>query len=216
MAWDVLPQAQHMRAAATVAFLSLAIAVTAAQTPEFRSVWKSPEVSKLNFAGKKVAALVITDDLSLQMSGEEALQRELSARKVTASATYRFVPRPELKDAKAARAWYEKSGIEGVVAMRPMAVDKITEARTVLLAGYSQDFWGYYGYGWQNVIPIGTKTSTIVVVETLVYDLARGRLIWAATSEARNPRNLQTFIGDLVAGVVREMRRENLVPDSAR
>jgi hypothetical protein len=205
-----------MHAAAAVVLLLAATAVTAAQDPEFRSVWKSPEVSQLNFAGRKVAALVITDDLSLQMSGEEALQRELSARKVVASATYRFVPGPELKDAKTARAWYEKSGIEGVVALRPMAVDKITEARTVLLAGYSQDFWGYYGYGWQNVIPIGTKTSTVVVVETLVYDLARGRLIWAATSEARNPKGLQTFIGDLVAGVVRELRREKLVPEDAR
>ena len=205
-----------MRSLAAAALLVIAIAGLAAQTPEFRSVWKSPEVSKLNFAGKKVAALVITDDLSLQMSGEEALQRELSARQVTASATYRFVPRQELRDAKAARAWYEKAGIEGVVALRPMAVDNITEARTVLLAGYSQDFWGYYGYGWQNVIPIGTKTSTIVVVETLVYDLARGQLIWAATSEARNPKSLQTFIGDLVAGVVREMRREKMVPETAR
>ena len=210
------PANPYMRAAAALVFCSIAIAVMTAQAPEFRSVWKSPEVAQLNFAGKKVAALVITDDLSLQMSGEEALQRELSARKVTASATYRFVPRPELKDAKSARSWYEKSGIEGVVALRPMAMDKVTEARTVLLAGYSQDFWGYYGYGWQNVIPIGTTTSTIVVVETLVYDLSRNRLVWAATSEARNPKSLQTFIGDLVAGVVREMRKEKLVPDSAR
>lgn len=205
-----------MRVFAGLVLVTAAIAVATAQTPDFRSVWKSPEVSQLNFAGKKVAALVITDDLSLQMSGEEALQRELGARKVATSATYRFVPRPELKDPKSARAWYEKSGIEGVVALRPMAVDNITEARTVLLAGYSQDFWGYYGYGWQNVIPIGTKTSTIVVVETLVYDLSRNRLVWAATSETRNPKNLQAFIGDLVEGVVREMRREKLVPDSAR
>jgi hypothetical protein len=205
-----------MRTSAALLFCSVAIAVLAAQTPEFRSVWKSPEVSKLNFAGKKVAALVMTDDLPLQMSGEEALQRELSARKVSASATYRFVPGPELKDSKTARAWYEKSGIEGVVALRPVAVDKVTEARAVILAGYSQDFWGYYGYGWQNVLPIGTTTSSIVVVETLVFDLSRNRLVWAATSETRNPKNLQTFMGDLVAGVVREMRREKMVSDSAR
>jgi hypothetical protein len=205
-----------MRTSAALLFCSLAIAVLAAQTPDFRSVWKSPEVSKLDFAGKKVAALVITDDLPLQMSGEEALQRELSARKVSTSATYRFVPAPELKDAKTARAWYEKSGIEGVVALRPVAVDKVTEARAVILAGYSQDFWGYYGYGWQNVLPIGTTTSSIVVVETLVFDLSRNRLVWAATSETRNPKNLQTFMADLVAGVVREMRREKMVPDSAR
>ena len=50
--------------------------------PKFLAVWKSPEVARLNFAGKNVAALVITDSQSLQMSGEEALTRELSERGV--------------------------------------------------------------------------------------------------------------------------------------
>ena len=48
--------------------------------PKFLAVWKSPEVARLNFAMKKVAALVITDSQSLQMSGEEALARELTER----------------------------------------------------------------------------------------------------------------------------------------
>jgi hypothetical protein len=205
-----------MRSLAAAALLVIAIAVLAAQTPEFRSVWKSPEVSKLNFAGKKVAALVITDDMSLQMSGEEALQRELSTRQVTASATYRFVPRPELRDAKAARAWYERSGIEGVVALRPVSVEKRRDSNLFAWSGYYQEFWGYYGYSWYNTTPIITSPSTIVVVEALVYDLSRNRLVWAATSEARNPTSLQAFIGDLVAGVVREMRREKMVPETAR
>ena len=78
--------------------------VTAA--PKFLAVWKAPDVSQLNFAGRKVAALVITDDQSLQMSGEEALNRELTARGVSGVATYRIVPREELKNPEKAKGWF--------------------------------------------------------------------------------------------------------------
>ena len=65
-----------------------AVAVLSA-APEFKSVWRSPEAAKVSFAGKKVAALVITKDDSLRMSGEESLVRELTARGMQAVATYR-------------------------------------------------------------------------------------------------------------------------------
>src|SRR5262245_45875942 len=92
-------QRGHLRMHRSIVSLFMVVAATVAvvAAPKFLAVWKSPEVSRLNFAGKKVAALVITDSQSLQMSGEEALTRELTARGVMGTPTYRFVPREELK-----------------------------------------------------------------------------------------------------------------------
>jgi hypothetical protein len=86
-----------------VAVLFISVAVSAA--PKFLNVWKAPDVTRLNFAGKKVAVLVITDDQSLQMSAAEALSRELTARKVPGVASYRLVPREEMKSADMARGF---------------------------------------------------------------------------------------------------------------
>ena len=55
------------------------------------------------------------------MSGEEALVRELTSRDVTGLAAYRIVPREELKSAERARDWFERSGVQGVVALRPVS-----------------------------------------------------------------------------------------------
>jgi hypothetical protein len=198
------------------AIVCLIVAATSvAAAPKFRMVWKTPEVSQLNFAGKKVAALVITDDQSLQMSGEEALTRELNARGVTGLSTYRVVPREELRNAEKARPWFERAGAQGVVALRPVSLEKSRAKRTFIWSGYYQEFWGYYGYSWQTVTPVSTSDTTIVVVETLIYDLARNRLVWAATSETKNPKNLQTFITELIDGVVREMRKMKFVSQDA-
>ena len=57
---------------------TLALSVTLAAGPKFISTWKAPEAANVSFAGKRVATLIISDDLNLRMSGEEALVRELA------------------------------------------------------------------------------------------------------------------------------------------
>ena len=181
--------------------------------PKLTNVWKSPEVARLNFAGKNVAALVLTTNQSLQMSGEEALARELTARGVGGVATYRIAPSEVLKNVETAKAWFEKIKVEGVVALRPVSLEKSREASAVLwTSGYYPSFWGYYGYGWSNAyVPLSTRDVTTITVETLVYDVTRDQLVWAASSNTRDPETLQEFIKDLVNAAVKEMRKAKLV-----
>jgi len=201
-----------MRVLCVVLSLLLATAVVAAG-PKFRSVWKAPDISSLNFVGKTVAALVITDSQSLQVSAEEKLVSELMGLGVNAIATYRIVPREELKSAEKAKGWYDRRGIQGVVAVRPLAEEKERTSPVVFASGYDTSFWGYYGYGWSTVyaVPVGSRVTTTVVVETLVYDATRDRLAWRATSETKDPKDLQRFMTDLVAGTVKEMKKMKLV-----
>ena len=182
--------------------------------PKLTNVWKSPEIARLNFAGKKVAALVLTSNQSLQMSGEEALARELTARGVGGVATYRIAPSEVLKNVETAKAWFEKVKVEGVVALRPVSLEKSKEASAVLwTSGYYPSFWGYYGYGWSNAyaVPLSTRDVTTISVETLVYDVTRDQLVWAAASNTRDPETLQEFIKDLVNAAVKEMKKAKLV-----
>src|SRR4051812_16710307 len=102
LAFHAGAQRSAMRALSVV-LLMVMVSAGVAAAPKFRSVWKAPELSGLSFAGKTVAALVITDDQSLQVSAEEKLARELTARGVNALATYRIVPREELRSAEQAR-----------------------------------------------------------------------------------------------------------------
>jgi len=197
-------------ASVTVAFV-LSAAVWAG--PKFIAVWKSPDVARLNFAGKKVAALAITDDQSLQMSAEEALTRELTARGVNGIAAYKLLPRPEMKDADKAKGWFERAAVDGVVALRPVRKD--TEKQytpAVWSSTYYQNFWGYYSYGWSGVyIPGSSTETTTIVVETLIFNVQSGQLLWAATSETKDPKQLQSFVKDLVNGCVDEMKKMKMV-----
>lgn len=199
------------RQSATVLATLVAVATLHA-APKFTSVWKSPEAGQVSFAGKKVAALVITGDDSLRVSGEEALVRELTARGMQAVATYRIAPKEELAKAETAKGWFEKANVEGVVAMRPVK----KENRTTYTPGMwvnpdHSTLWGYYGYGWGSMyIPGSVEQDTIVVVETTIYSVPRNQLLWAAVSETKNPKDLRSFVDDLVKEAVKELHKQGL------
>ena len=215
--WGIRPLG-HARVAApgwartTIAVLLLHAVVLAA--PEFTSTWASPDAAGTSFAGRKVAALVISQDQNLQISAEEALARELAAIGMKdVVAAYRMVPREELRDAARARPWFERAGVEGVVALRLVRAETQQRYTPAYWAapGYSS-LWGYYGYGWNAVYQPGyLQEDTVVVVENLIFSVSRDKLLWAGVSETTNAKNAGALIKDLVKETIKEMRKAKLI-----
>lgn len=194
----------------------VAIAMSAALVagPKFVSTWKAPEAAGTSFAGKKVAALIISDDQNLRVSGEEALIRELAGVGVPGGiASYRIVPREELRDAEKAKGWYERAGAEGVVALRLVKADKRqTWTPSMWSTPTYSSLWGYYGYSWTAVYdPGSTSVETVAVIETLVFSVPLNKLLWAGVTETTNPKDASRVIKDIVSATVKEMTKQGLI-----
>jgi hypothetical protein len=185
----------------------------AAAAPTFVSTWKAPAAGVLNFAGRKVAALVITDDTSLRMSAEEALAREITARGPRGVAAYTLIPREALTDKAAAKTWFERTAVEGVVAMRVVGVDKERVYSAVVWSGGSYgNFYDYYSSSWATVTPIGKgHIETTLAVETLLYRVSDAALLWASVSQTTNPTDAGSFMKGLVSAVVKQLQREGMI-----
>ena len=197
------------RSSGTVLLVVLAVVVVSAG-PKFISKWSAPEARTVTFAGKKVAAVVMTQDDSLRVSGEEALSQELTARGMQGVAAYRMIPKEELQNPEKAKGWFERASVDGVVVLRPVSAEKertYTEP-TVWAAPYYGTLWGYYGYGWGAVYTPGSvREDTIIVVETLIYSVPMDKLLWAAASETKNPKTLQKFVTDLAKEAAKEIKK---------
>ena len=186
--------------------------------PKFLSVWKTPAASEVTLAGKKVAALVISNETDLRVAGEEALARELTARGLQGVATYRIAPKEELSDPEKARGWFERAGVEGVVALRPISSEK----RTTYTSGtwtspYYGSLWGYYGYGWGSVyIPGVASRETIVTVEALIFSVPRNTLLWASVTESEEPKTLAAYMKELVSASVEQLHKQGLARSMKR
>ncbi len=188
------------RALASLTLVGIVAAKVSVGAVKFTSTWASPDAATVSFKGQKVAALVISDDMSLRMSAEEALARELTARGMQGAAAYRIIPLPELKDPEKAKNWFTRESVAGVVALRPISQDKVPRYDTAMWTSptYST-LWGYYPYSWTTVYVVGSvPTDTVIVVESLVYSVETGKLVWGGVSETTNPKSLQKLVADLV------------------
>lgn len=179
---------------------------------EFIRTWKAPGAGPLSFAGRKVAAVVIVEDVNLQVAAEEALSREIAARGPNAVPAYRIIPRPELANKDRAKSWLEKAGVQGLVIMRVVGTDtRKTYSSVVFSSGYYGDVWDYWGYGWASVYPIGAgKMETTLTVETLLYDLSTAGPVWAGVSRTRNPKDHISFMKSLAVDIGKELERAGL------
>ena len=202
----------HLAIAALVVVPALAVAAG----PKFTSTWKAPEAATTSFAGKKIASLIISDDLDLRMVGEEALVRELAKLGLSEGvASYRIVPREELRDPEKAKGWYERTGVEGIVSMRLVSAEtRKTWTPSVWVSASYNTLWGYYPYGWGSVYAVGTgrtQEDTLAVIETLVFSVPANKLLWAGVTETMNPKNAGTAIADVVQATVKEMTKQGLL-----
>ena len=135
----------------TLAFGAAATATISAAIT-FTSTFKSLDAGSVSFAGKKVAALVVSNDTSLRVAGEESLVRELNSRGMQAVATYRIAPKEELQRAETARPWFERANVDGVVVVRPVSAEtRQTYIPSLWVSPSYGTFWGYYGYSWSAV-----------------------------------------------------------------
>jgi hypothetical protein len=195
-----------LAAVCTLAF----VGATAAAEVKFVSTWASPDARGMTFKGKKVGAFVISDDLSLRMSAEEALGRELASRGMQGAPAYRMIPAEELKNVDRAKAWLQRDDVAAVVALRPVSV---TEEQRPNVAVWSSPMystlWGYYPYSWGAVYSVGPpRKDTVIAVELVIFDVATGKLVWGGISEAVNPRTLQTLVADIVKEAAEKIERQ--------
>jgi hypothetical protein len=194
--------------------LSILAAAAAAVVPvradvKFTSVWAAPDAQTVSFKGQKVAALVMMDDVQRRVPREEALARELTARGMTGVAAYLVIPKEELADATRARDWFEKVSVAGVVVLRPVSKDKVKTHTAELWTSPSYaTLSGYYPYGWATTYQFGSREDTVIVVETMIYKVSTGKLVWGGSSEVTNPKNLQQAIAEIVKEAANKIQKQ--------
>jgi hypothetical protein len=163
--------------------------------------------------------VVMMADQASRRQAEDTLAQEITARGAQGVAMYTLMPDAAPSMEAATRAALEKAGVQGVVAMRPVNIDKEIEVTPVI---YNQpmygSYWGgYYGYGWGSPwarpMSMGNDVTvkTVVSVETLVYSLKQNKLIWSGTSKTTNPPNVQKFVKKLAADAATELDKQGLI-----
>ncbi len=198
--------------------MSAALLAGCASSDGFVSSWKAPDATALQLRGAKVAAVVMVKDESSRRPAEDALAREITARGAQGIPMYTLMPGGSPSDEAAARAACENAGVQGIVVIKPTAVDKqiTSEPVTYLEPTYSGYWGGYYGAGWgASYAPVTAgediRADTIVTIETRVYSLKQNKLVWTGKSKTTNPSNVDEVVRKLAAATAAELKKAGLI-----
>lgn len=198
-----------MRARTILVAVGLGLALACATTRIVES-WTAPELRASDLSFHHVAAIAAMPDETVQRVAEDALAATATDTRVTPG--YRLLSREDRADPERLYAVLQRNGIDGVITVRMIG----TEERHTWVPGTVVYPGGYYGY-WDSVgvgvyEPGYVLTDRFVKVETTLYDVANGRLLWGAVSETMNPSNVKGLIADIVRAAREDLAKQELLP----
>jgi hypothetical protein len=176
---------------------------TACQTgPSTKLVaaWQLPGYVPMGF--KRVLVICVTRDGGRRRTFEDAFSYQLIGRGVTATSSYTLIPQDGQVPNEKLEAAIRASGADGVLVTRFLGQNTQINYSPGYIYGpvgpaYYGGFYGYYGSAWgYDYVPPMQTTTTVVTLETDVFDAAKLEMVWSGTTQTSNP----TTIGQEMTG----------------
>jgi hypothetical protein len=170
--------------------------------------WTSPDLKSPPDPFHKVVAIAMSPDEILRRIAENEVIRRLP-KSTEGVAGYSLITKEDRGNVDKVRAILEEARVDGAAVFRLVSIDsQFQYNRGTVYA----NFWGYYGWAWPVVFDPGyLMAEKVVLIETNVYSVKSGDLLWAGYTETTDPASSQKVIDDVARLAVRKMRQLGLV-----
>jgi len=123
------------------------------------------------------------------------------------------VTQADRADVDRLRAALGQHGIDGAITVRLLNI----EDKETYVPGnprvHPGGYYGYYGRVGAVVYEPGYyRSDTYVKVETSLYDVAAGKLLWTGVSETLNPSTVDGVIAEIVETAGKQLTKQGLLP----
>ena len=176
--------------------------------------WRNPNYQNGGF--EKIFVIGVGENEGMRRLFEDAFAKAIALEGAAAQASWGFLPQSETLTEEQIRGAIEGGDFDSVVITRPMGVDQTQEyvppsTRTVPSASYG--YYGYYGTSYAIVHEPGYfKTNTTFRLETNLYSVATGDLVWSGQSATLNPESINDVIDSMTTAVAKKLKAEKLIP----
>lgn len=195
-----------------VALFAAAIFIIGCSSTRLESHWKDPALTTLSFTRLMVVA-PLTDGATRRMI-EDALAAEITQVPVITS--YQAVAQPDaLKDHQQVVAAAKAAAADGLIVMR--VVGNRTEldyAPGALPPAYNSvgGYWGpRHAMAPMMYQPPVVTTTQIMSIETNLYRVADGKLMWSGVTSTREPRSVTEVVKETVAALRKQLQKDKLI-----
>ncbi len=167
---------------------------------------------------KKVAVIVLTGDPPARKTAEN-----MFAAKATPGtqivAAHTFLTDEQLKEKDAVIAGVKANGFDALAVFRAMVSREEVESTTraveadkvggVTFYGDFGAYWSYYGPS--TFRPLMTAETKIVQVESLLFSVEAGKLVWSALQKLKSPQATFSTLQGVIDKTSSAMKKDNLI-----
>lgn len=178
--------------------------------------WKNPAYQDAGF--QRLFVIGVGKDDARRRLFEDTFAKAIALEGASAQASWGHLPQSEQLTEEQIRGAIEGGDFDGVVVTRLLGVDQSKEyvppsTYTVPSAHYGYGYYGYYGTSYEVVHQPGyLKTNTTFRIETNLYSVATGDLVWSGQSATLNPESLTDVIESMTSAVAKKLEAEKLIP----
>lgn len=178
--------------------------------------WRNPGFEDAFFQDIFVIGVAQNDGARRRF--EDAFTQELQARGAQAQASWTLLPQSEQLTEAQIRGAIGGKGFDAVLITRLLGVEQEQEyvkgkSYVVPTTNYGYSYYGYYGTSYATVHEPGYfENHTTVRLETNLYSVATGDLVWSGQTETTDPESVNALIGSMTKAVTKQLQEEKLIP----
>jgi len=204
--WGMKRSHVPMRPAALFVFpLALVLVLGCGARTRLGAVWSAQEPGPKPLTN--ILVVGIGAEAAPRRVFEDQLASALVARGNQAVASYRLLPSEEMLAQADLAGVVERGGHDAVAVTRLVAVDqeeRVVPPRSGVSFGMgSGGYYGHYGTSWGiNYSPGYVTHSTTVHLETRLFQVAGGGLVWTAESDTFDPGSVEDVVQSVSQALV--------------
>jgi hypothetical protein len=205
-----------------LAFLAVSMMTSCGPSVKITGSWMDPKAKSAGKKFQKVFLFAITDNINARTTIETDLASACTKEGINTVKSYEVMTPSFLKSQPTEGMLIQKikdTGCDGVFTV--VLVDAKSETRyvpgTTTYApypayGHYGSFGGYYGYyGGYAYDPGYYVNDKTYYVESNLYDLSTGEIVWSVQSEAYNPSDLNSFSKEYTMTLISNLQKEGVL-----
>jgi hypothetical protein len=209
-----------MRITTLLSLITIVI-LSGCQSTQFTATWTTDNHEARQF--NKLLIVGMSRSIPARTTVEDEVVYYMRVKQLRAVAGSDVLPvdRSQVpKEKEAMQAFLKKNGIDGILTVSLLDVKKETKyvqgsnyyAPTAFYGGYYGSFYNYYPSMYSNVYQPGYyANSQVVYLETNLFDVETGDLIWSAQSDTQDKTEIDDLANSYARGLVTHVVKRKIL-----
>ena len=200
--------------------LALPILLSACANTKFTKPWIDEDYDGQPY--DDILVLVVADKMGNRQDAEDYITLKLDEAGINAMQSYDILPRTESIDAEAVDKAIDGLQLDAVIVMYATGITEeeyyIPARRFGVYAGYGYghahygSFYDYYPHALTYVfIPGYDNTHHVITLETSLFDLNTGKMIWSGQSNTFAPESVDDVIHNITVLTINELKKKKII-----